>query len=277
MEQQFVRIGDLSIHYDLADYSDPWRADMPATLLLYPGYCRTTEFWRAWVPLLARDYRVLRFDPRGYGATGKPPPGAAITADMLVDDAIGLMDALAIERVHWIGEVTGGTVGLMAGLAYPGRIASITMCNGYARMPEQTRSNYALGEANQKAAIEKYGVADWCRRTIEHRIDLSRAPAGLPEWMAREMARTPVHIAVMAFGLFSRVDLTPRLGEVRAPTLLVAGSRTSERLRRHLAEIRALLPRAKLVEIEGYDYGIHFLAPDQVVAEVRNFLGEIES
>jgi pimeloyl-ACP methyl ester carboxylesterase len=73
------------------------------------------------------------------------------------------------------------------------------------------------------------------------------------------------------------VDLTPRLEEVRAPTLLVAGSRTGERLRRHLAQMRALLPRAKLVEIEGYDYGIHFLAPDQVVAEVRNFLGEIES
>jgi 3-oxoadipate enol-lactonase len=62
-----AQIGENTIHYDLADYTDPWRGDVPQTLLLYPGYCRNIEFWRAWVPLLARDYRVLRMDARGYG------------------------------------------------------------------------------------------------------------------------------------------------------------------------------------------------------------------
>jgi len=275
IQKQFVQVGDISIHYDLADYTDPWRADEPETLLLYSGYCRTTEFWRAWVPLLARDYRVLRFDPRGYGDTTKPPPGARLDSGMLTRDAIGLMDALGIERVHWVGEVTGGTMGLMAALDYPQRVASLTLCNAYARMPEQTRSNYALGEASQQAAIEKYGVAEWCRRTLHYRLDLDRAPAGLGEWMAREMARTPAHVAVMAFGLFSGVDLTPRLAEIHAPVLMVTGSRASEGLKQRLAEARERLPRARVVEIEGYDYCIHFLAPDAVTAEVRRFLDEI--
>ncbi len=56
--QQFARVGDLAIHYDLADYTDPWRTDERETFLLYPGYCRNIEFWCAWVPLLGRDYRV---------------------------------------------------------------------------------------------------------------------------------------------------------------------------------------------------------------------------
>jgi hypothetical protein len=55
MPKQFVQVGDLLIHYDLADYTEPWRADEPETFLLYSGYCRTIEFWRAWVPLLGRD------------------------------------------------------------------------------------------------------------------------------------------------------------------------------------------------------------------------------
>src|SRR4051812_12379700 len=53
-EKRFARVGDLDIHYDLADYTDPLRSDEPETFLLYSGYCRTINFWRAWVPLLGR-------------------------------------------------------------------------------------------------------------------------------------------------------------------------------------------------------------------------------
>lgn len=275
--KQFVRVGDISICCELADYTDPWRNDVPETFLLYPGYCRTSEFWRAWIPLLARDYRVLRMDPRGYGDTTKPPPGFVITPELLVSDAIGLMDALAIERVHWVGEVTGGTLGLLAALAHPQRIASVTLCNAYARMGESTKTNYALGEASQEAAITKYGVAEWCRRTLRYRLDLDQAPPGLGDWMANEMAKTPVHVAVSAFKIFSNVDLSQRLDAIRAPVIIVAGSKCSERLKDHLTEMCQRLPRARLVLVEGYDYGIHFLAPDAVVREVRRFVANMKT
>jgi len=196
---------------------------------------------------------------------------------MLAGDAIGLMDALGIKRVHWVGEATGGTLGLVAALNHPDRIASITMCNAYAKMGGQTISTYALGEADQAAAIEKYGVAEWSRRTLQHRMDVGRAPAGIGEWMAREMARTPTHVAVAAFKLFSTVDLMPRLPEVNSPVLLIVGSNCADRLKLHLAEMRDRLPRAELVQLDGFDYGIHFLSPDTVVGELRRFLREIKA
>ena len=275
MNKQFAKVGDITIHYDLADYTDPWRTDERETFLLYPGYCRNIEFWRAWVPLLGRDYRVLRMDARGYGDTSKPPPGSPLTTAMLANDAIGLMDELGIKRVHWVGESTGGAVGLVAALNHPDRIASITLCNTAAKMGDETVSTYAIGEANQGAAIEKYGVAEWCRRTLQYRMDVKHAPAGLDDFVPREMAKTPTHIAVAAFKLFSTVDLMPRLPEVKAPALLIVGSKCTDRRIRHMAEMRDKLQRAKLVQLEGYDYGIHFLAPDAVVAEVRKFLHEM--
>lgn len=277
VNKQFAKVGDLTIHYDLADYTDPWRTDERDTFLLYPGYCRNIEFWRAWVPLLGRDYRVLRMDPRGYGDTSKPPPGSPLTTDMLAKDAIRLMDELGIKRVHWVGESTGGTVGLIAALNHPHRIASITLCNTFAKMGDSTISTYAIGEANQGAAIEKYGVAEWCRRTLQHRMDVSKAPAGLAEFVPAEMAKTPTHIAVAVFKLFSTVDLMPRLRDVKAPTLLIVGGKCGDRLKRHMAEMRDELQRAKLVQLEGYDYGIHFLSPDAVVAEVREFLRDFNA
>ena len=64
MTSQFARVGDIDIHYDLSDYTDPWRGGGRETLLLYSGYCRTMEFWRAWVPLLGRE-RAVRAEAIG--------------------------------------------------------------------------------------------------------------------------------------------------------------------------------------------------------------------
>ncbi|RPI41714.1 MAG: alpha/beta fold hydrolase [Betaproteobacteria bacterium] len=274
MTKQFAQVGDLEIHYELADYTQPWRKEEPETFLLYPGYCRNIEFWRAWVPLLGRDYRVLRLDARGYGETSKPAVGAAVTAKMLAKDAIGLMDALGIERVHWVGESTGGAVGLVAAHAFPQRIASLTVFNTAAKMGTETTTTYSLDQPDQAAAIEKYGVAEWCRRTIRWRVDLEHAPEGIGEWIATEMAKTPAHVAIAAFRLFSTVDLTPMLPQIKTPTLLILGSKCTPRRKNNMATMQAVLPRAKLVEVEGYEQGLHFLAPDAMVAEVRQFLRE---
>src|SRR5450631_3768365 len=122
---QQARVNGTDIHYDLADYTAPWRATPAETFLLYPGYCRNVEFWHAWVPLLGRDYRVLRMDPRGYGHSSKPPVGVKMDAEEAARDALGLIDHLGIERVHWVGESTGGRIGMLAALLAPRRIASI--------------------------------------------------------------------------------------------------------------------------------------------------------
>lgn len=116
-QMPYARLGDINIHYDVADYTDPWRRS--DTVLLHHGFGRNLEFWRAWVPLLARDYRVVRLDARGCGRSGVPPPGSPYTLDMMVADAIGLMDHLGIERVHWGAEASGGHVGLATAIAHP--------------------------------------------------------------------------------------------------------------------------------------------------------------
>ncbi len=272
--KRYAQVGDLRIHYDLADYTEPWRTDQPETFLLYSGYCRNIEFWRAWVPLLGRDYRVLRMDPRGFGDTSKPEPGSPISVEMLAGDAIGLIDTLGISRVHWVGEFTGGAVGMMAAARYPERIASLTAINTPAKVADNVRSNYAIGETDQAAAIEKYGVAEWCRRTLHWRMDVSRAPAGMVDWVPNEMAKTPTHVAVAAFKLFSTADLRACLPRIAAPTLLVVGSTCTEQRKRHMGEMRDALPHGKLVEIQGFDHGLNFLAPDAVVAEIKRFLAE---
>jgi pimeloyl-ACP methyl ester carboxylesterase len=271
---EHAHVNGTDIHFHFADYTDPWRDPPAETFLLYPGYCRNIEFWHAWVPLLGRSSRVLRMDPRGYGHSAKPPLGEGVDLDQSIADALGLMDHLGLERVHWVGESTGGKVGMAIALHAPHRIASITGCNTTGKTPRQTVDTYALGEADQAAAIEKYGVAEWCRRTLKYRVDESKIAPELGEWWAQEMGRVPVHVAVSAFRRFTTVDLWPRLAEIAAPTLLILGENCPEYRKQQLEEMTRILPRGKLARLEGYDFGIHYLAPERCVQAVREFVSE---
>ena len=51
------------LHYDIDDFTDPWRH--APYLILQHGFGRSGRFWYSWVPYLARFYKVVRPDARG--------------------------------------------------------------------------------------------------------------------------------------------------------------------------------------------------------------------
>lgn len=266
-----ARVGDLDIHYELADYTDPWRTGAE-TVLLYHGYARNQSFWQSWVPLLARDYRVLRFDARGCGDTTKPAPGALYTLEQLAGDALGLMDQLGIDRVHWVGESSGGIVGLVTAFTHPDRLASLTLCNTPFQIPGAVVDTYAVGEKDQAAAIEKYGVGGWCHQTLPYRLDVSKAPPEMGDWYCAEMDKTPKHVAIALHEVFASADFWPKLSQVNVPTLILAGENSPIARPEQMKHMRERLPSAHLVVFDGYGHGINLLAPERCVDEMRAFL-----
>ena len=48
----------LEMYYEDDDFTDPWRT--PETVVLHHGNAKSSRLWYAWVPLLARQYRVIR-------------------------------------------------------------------------------------------------------------------------------------------------------------------------------------------------------------------------
>ena len=63
----FRPTADLEMHYEVDDFTDPWRR--PQTVLLLHGNAESGLAWYGWVPTLARRYRVVRPDMRGFGAS----------------------------------------------------------------------------------------------------------------------------------------------------------------------------------------------------------------
>ena len=99
---------DLDMHYEAEDFTDPWRR--PETILLLHGNAESGLAWWAWVPHLARHYRVVRPDMRGFGQSTAMPREYPWTLDRLVEDFCLLMDHLGIDRFHLGGAKIGGTV-----------------------------------------------------------------------------------------------------------------------------------------------------------------------
>ena len=62
---------DLDMHYRVDDFTDPWR--QPQTILMLHGNAESGLAWYAWVPKLARQYRVVRPDMRGFGNSTPMP------------------------------------------------------------------------------------------------------------------------------------------------------------------------------------------------------------
>lgn len=113
-----TRIDDtLEMHYELDDYTDPWTT--PETILLVHGVADTSKAWFAWVPLLARRFRVLRPDLRGFGQSSLPPPGYPWSVAGLARDLKGLLDHLLIAAVHVVGQRVGGSVAMQFAHDYP--------------------------------------------------------------------------------------------------------------------------------------------------------------
>src|SRR4051812_50069530 len=99
---------DLVLHYEIDDFTDPWR--QPDAILLLHGNAESGPAWYAWVPALARQYRLVRPDMRGFGQSTPMPRDYPWTLDRLVEDFCLLMDHLGIDRFHLVGAKIGGPV-----------------------------------------------------------------------------------------------------------------------------------------------------------------------
>jgi len=104
------------------------RAD-PAILLIH-GASASMLWWdEALCERIAAGGRyVIRFDNRDTGRSVSYPPGKPDYAMLdLVDDAIGILDALNIARAHVVGQSMAGGIAALAAMRYPDRVASLTL------------------------------------------------------------------------------------------------------------------------------------------------------
>lgn len=224
----------------------------------------------------AAHFRTVRFDLRGYGESSLPPEPFAPHEDLR-----GLLDALGIGRARLVGLSLGGATALDFALAYPERVNGLVLV---CATPGGTPASAEL-KAGWQGVDERFEAGD-VPGAIELELRMwvdgpGRAPGSAPA-AVRERVR------IMEEALFARAAAEPqpevrkldppaagRLGEVRAPALIIVGDRDYSEKIEQARRMAGEIPNARLEIVPGVAHMVNMEAPEAFNRLVLDFLGGI--
>lgn len=246
-----VTVPGCTLHYDIVDLTAPW-IDDPQTIVLHHGLGASSGTWSGWLPELAQRFRIVRFDMRGHGRSTHPASDAALSLDMLVDDLFAVADAAGAQRFHLVGESIGGTVALLAAIRRGERLRTLTVSNGS-----------HLGGSIQsiddwREIVEAHGMRGWSRHMMGKRFFEGAIRPAMAQWYERQQAEASPDFVLRAVRLLAGADLSPDLGKVRLPVLLLHGDSSPFIPVAVMADLRTRLPDARLQVFAHARHGLPF-------------------
>ena len=269
----FPEMDGVAVHCIVDDFLWPWDSATP--VLMMHGFARNALFWNRWVPIVAETRRVHRPDLLGCGLSDQAPAGYRYTPEAIGRQILAILDGLSLSRVHWVGESSGGIIGLLLAATHPERVASLVLCNTPTRIPDAIKHIYALDKESASEAMRAYGVGEWCRRTLGYRLDIEHASPELCDWVVREMDRTAPEAAAGMHECFEEIDTVPLLPRVTAPVLLLSGNKSEIASAQQKTLVDAL-PNGRLASIEGVGHGVNLLQPERCARLAAEFWDTLE-
>ncbi|MEU6430821.1 3-oxoadipate enol-lactonase [Microbispora sp. NPDC046973] len=212
-------------------------------VVLGPSLGTTLDLWEPQLPALTRTWRVLRYDLPGHGGS---PSASGLTRDPTVDDlaagVLALLDRHGLDAVAYAGVSLGGAVGTTLALRAPDRVASLVLCCTSARFgtAESWHERAALVRAEGTKPLIEATRRRWFTEGFpdaERYLDMLRGAD--PEGYAA---------CCEALAVF---DVRDRLGEVRAPALVVAGAEDPATPPVHAEVLAGGIPDAELLVVPG--------------------------
>ena len=175
--------------------------------------------WNPQMDALNLYFQVLLYDIRGHGDSDTPL--GAYTLELLGNDAIGLLDALNINQVHFIGLSMGGMIGQCLALNYPHRLKSLVLCDTASVIPSDAQPIWQ--ERIDKA--RKKGMEALLEETMERWF----TPAFLTKnsqmlaLIQKQFLATPVSGYIGCAEAIRKLNYLDRLSEIKMPTLIMVG------------------------------------------------------
>ena len=235
----------LELYYELDDHTDPWTE--PETILLVRGIADTSKAWFAWVPRLARQFRVLRPDMRGFGHSSVPPADYAWSLSGFAQDLRRLLDQLELSSVHFVGQRVGGSVAMQFAHDHPERVQSLTVIGGPA-----TLSQSSLDPDAWLAQVQEDGVEAWARSTMDRRLgDVSPA---MKEWWITEMGKSSPEVMAGIFRYVGSMDITALLPQIQPPTLVITSDRSALAPVETVRDWQTKIPNSQLLVLPSPAY-----------------------
>jgi len=239
-----------------------WNAELRDTA---PKAKASTSFRKLYEGL-ASGRRLVTFDRRGIGGSQRDVDDVAMPSQ--IADLAAVVDKLGLESFDLVCWVGGGPLAAAYAAEHPERVDRLVLWSsvmrtsdsplpGFQEMAQSIRANWALARRSWAAIIYPNGPTELQRRFSNMMRD-SVAP----------------EVAARHFEVFAEFDGRAILGNIRAPTLVLANSAGHDS--EIASGVASLIPDARLVTLEGAA-PTQFVDPSQLLATIRNFLDETDA
>jgi 3-oxoadipate enol-lactonase len=261
----FIKANGIQMNYELSG-----RKDAPV-LVLSHSLGSSLKMWDPQMEALEPSFRIVRYDTRGHGQS--EAPAGAYTLELLAEDAIGLLDALGFDTVHWIGLSMGGMIGQCLALNHANHLQSLALCDTAAFVPEenqpvwQERIDTARNKGMQalvEPTLERWFTPFFFRQNPQ-RLALIR----------KQFLATPVEGYVGCIEAIRKLNYLDRLSEIKMATLIIVGE---DDLGTPVAASKAIherIPNSRLVILASARHFSNVEQPEAFNSALIKFLKDL--
>jgi pimeloyl-ACP methyl ester carboxylesterase len=257
-----AEVNGTRLYYEVAGSGDP--------VVLVHAFTLDTRMWNDQFELLARDFRVIRYDARGFGKSAPPKPGEPYSN---ADDLAALLDHLDARQAHVVGLSMGGRFALDYAVTYPDGLRSLVVIDGVIGGWQWSRewlSAYApIVDAGRKRDVAQ-------AKSLWLGLPLFAPARQKPEVGARLKQMVDDYSGWHFVNQNPERAVSPpalgRLGAVRAPTLVLVGERDLPDFHRMSERLERDIPGARRATIAGAGHMANIEAPDAINEALGGFL-----
>ena len=214
-----VNINGIDLNYEISGQG-------PAVVLLHGGNGRAQD-WANQFPILSPNYTAIALDIRGHGKSAAPKTEAEYSIPLIAEDVLGLLDRLGIAKCCLVGHSFGGFVALHFAVTHQERLAGLILVD--TASGPYGGGNTKTGELTQKLV----GIAVSQGMDAVFEYDAAHNPERIEKFMHHPELIEPARQTMLAMSVNAYIwgsqtvakwpPVTPRLGEIRVPTLIFRG------------------------------------------------------
>lgn len=266
-EMPIAPVNGISMYYEIQGKGVP--------LVLIQGFAGNHQAWFFQTSVFKKYYKVITFDNRGIGKSGKS--GKAYTIKTMADDVIGLMDSLHIDKAHILGLSLGGIVAQEIAISYPERVIKLILGSTFA--------GKEIEDAHPEM-MEILGVQEGNTDVDMGNIDFRKlmnfmVSSAFNRWLFRmvlvplskySMRSVDAEGALRQLQSVADYDTLDKLQLIKAPTLVLTG--TGDRIVSPSKSdlIASKIANARLVKVKGGSHAFFMEMRGRFNKEVLDFL-----
>ncbi|MGA2894885.1 MAG: 3-oxoadipate enol-lactonase [Xanthobacteraceae bacterium] len=256
-----VKANGITINYQI----DGTRSDAP-WLVFSNSLATSIAMWDEQTAALKDSFRVLRYDQRGHG--GSDAPAGRYPFDTLLADALGLLDALGIDKAHFAGLSMGGATALGLAERHPERFASIIVCDSPCQSTPQSSQQWEerikVAQQNGIEALVEPTIARWFPAET-----VAKNPPHLDKVRAMIKA-TPVNGFIGCAAALAAHDYAAAVATVKCPVLFLVGEKDGPAPA--MRKLNEKLAGSRYIEIPDAGHISNMDRPAEFNRAVRDFL-----